>query len=145
DLDVVGLDGVDRDRAAGVRHAVRVQAERVALGHAVHGDVVEAVVDAGHGNRTACLVDHGDARVEARHVVDRAAGLRHDLEFAAAHRGADALGVGGEQVLRGAGHDGDRAQVGDRRVQYRVDVGDLVQLQVDVLARGRAFACLVDG
>src|SRR5690606_25975428 len=99
----------------------------------------------GDGNRTAGLVDHGDARVEARDVIDRAAGLRQDLQLAAADRGADALGVRGEQVLRGAGHDGHGAQVGDARVEDGVDVGHLVELQVDVVAGGRALACLVDG
>src|SRR3546814_1605305 len=45
DLDVVGGDGIHRDRAAGVGHAVAVQAEGVALGQAIDRNGVVAVVD----------------------------------------------------------------------------------------------------
>src|SRR3546814_4365599 len=38
DLDVVGGDGIHRDRAAGVGHAVAVQAEGVALGQAIRSE-----------------------------------------------------------------------------------------------------------
>ena len=74
DLDVVGGDGVGRDRRTGIGHAVAVEAERVVLAQAVHGDVVVAVVQARHGNAARARVGDGDARIEARDVVQRTVG-----------------------------------------------------------------------
>src|SRR3546814_1414379 len=69
DLEVVGGDGVDRDRGADVGHAVGVQAEGIPLGHAVDGNVVVAVVDARHRDRAVAGVDDLDAGIEAGDVV----------------------------------------------------------------------------
>ena len=74
--DVVRGDGVRRNRRTGVRQAVGVQAEGIALRQAIDADVVVAAVLARRGDRTVALVGDLDARVEPRDVVDRAVALR---------------------------------------------------------------------
>src|SRR3546814_16019341 len=77
---------------------------------------VVAVVDTGHGDRAAGLVDHRDAGIEARNVGERTAALRKQFQLAPADRGTDALVVGVEGI--------EHAQIG--RASCRGRVGQYV-------------------
>ena len=134
--DVVLADRVDRNRRTLVRQAIGVQAVGVALGNAVDADVVEAVRQAGHRDRTVTLVGHVDARVEARDVVDRTVALRRRLQLALRDVHRQALVVRRENLAERRGGDRDRAEVlglNPGCAHLHVDRGYLAQLQVDVV------------
>ena len=146
--DVVFGDRLGRDRRLLVGQAVCVQAERIALGHAVDGDVVVAVVHAGGGDRAGALVGHGDARVQAHHVIDRAVALRGRLQLALRDVGRQPLVVRGKGLRQGRGAHGDRAEVARLLLagaHAQVDRRGLAQLQEHVVLLHGGHAALGRG
>ncbi len=110
-----GLDCVDRKRAALRRIAVVVEAEVVALAHAVDGDRVVAVVDAGNLERVVVGRVHPGLGVDAHHVLDVAADGREfpDLPGAIAAVSAD------RHVTPEGAHHFDARKLGDRQCDQR--------------------------
>ena len=139
--DVVLLDGVGGHRRADVRHAVRVQAKRVADGDAVDADVVVTAVLAHRRHRAVTAIGDDDARVEAGDILDRTTRRRRGQQLALRHVGRQALVVRREGLRQRTGRNGHAFQVlRFHRAHGQVHRRALRELQVDLvlLALGQA-------